>query len=85
MSAKLYVCLYLTESGSLTAAKLYVCLYLTESGSLSAARLSVFLYLTESGSLHGSKDISMPVFDREWELKRQQSYMYTCIRQRVGV
>jgi hypothetical protein len=35
--------------------------------------------LTESGSLHGSKVISMPVFHREWELKRQQSYMYTCI------
>jgi hypothetical protein len=43
------------------------------------AKLSVCLYLTESGSLIESKVICMPVFDREWKLKRQQSYMYASI------
>ena len=48
-------------------------------GVQTAAKLFVCLYLTESGSLSDSKAICVPVFDREWELKRQQSYLYACI------
>jgi hypothetical protein len=44
-----------------------------------AGNLYICLYLTESGSLNGSKGICMPVFHREWELKRQQNYVYACI------
>jgi hypothetical protein len=36
----------------------------------------MYARIWQSGSLNGSKGIFMPVFHREWELKRQECYLY---------
>jgi predicted nucleic acid-binding Zn ribbon protein len=102
-AATIYLCLYLTENGSLNDSKvicipvfdrewefkrpqsyMHACIW-QKVGAETAAKWYVCLYFTESGSLNVSKVICMPIFDREWELKRQQSYMHACIWQKVGV
>ena len=100
-AAKLYLCLYLTEYGSLNDSKvigipvfdrkwefkrpqsyMHACIW-QKVAAETAAKLYVCLYLTGSGRLNDSKVICMPVFDSDWELKRQLSYVYACIWQRV--